>query len=289
MVHNGIEYGDMQLIAEAYDLLKNVAGLDHKQLHEVFTEWNQTDELNSFLIEITADIFRYIDPETTKPLLELIVDAAAQKGTGRWTVQSALELGVSIPTIIAAVNARIMSSIKTERTAASAVLTGPEGKFTGDTQTFVNQVRDALYCSKICSYAQGMALLSAASDAYQYELNLSEISRIWKGGCIIRAGFLNKIKDAFKAEPKLANLLLAPEFRQTILDRQTAWREVISQAAKLGIPVPAFSASLDYFDSYRRANLPQNLTQAQRDYFGAHTYKRVDKPDSESFHTEWTK
>ena len=289
MVHNGIEYGDMQLIAEAYDLLKNVAGLDHKQLHEVFTEWNQTDELNSFLIEITADIFRYIDPETTKPLLELIVDAAAQKGTGRWTVQSALELGVSIPTIIAAVNARIMSSIKTERTAAAAVLTGPEGKFTGDTQTFVNQVRDALYCSKICSYAQGMALLSAASDAYQYELNLSEISRIWKGGCIIRAGFLNKIKDAFKAEPKLANLLLAPEFRQTILDRQTAWREVISQAAKLGIPVPAFSASLDYFDSYRRANLPQNLTQAQRDYFGAHTYKRVDKPDSESFHTEWTK
>ena len=289
MVHNGIEYGDMQLIAEAYDLLKNVAGLDHKQLHEVFTEWNQTDELNSFLIEITADIFRYIDPETTKPLVELIVDAAAQKGTGRWTVQSALELGVSIPTIIAAVNARIMSSIKTERTAASAVLTGPEGKFTGDTQTFVNQVRDALYCSKICSYAQGMALLSAASDAYQYELNLSEISRIWKGGCIIRAGFLNKIKDAFKAEPKLANLLLAPEFRQTILDRQTAWREVISQAAKLGIPVPAFSASLDYFDSYRRANLPQNLTQAQRDYFGAHTYKRVDKPDSESFHTEWTK
>ena len=289
MVHNGIEYGDMQLIAEAYDLLKNVAGLDHKQLHEVFTEWNQTDELNSFLIEITADIFRYIDPETTKPLVELIVDAAAQKGTGRWTVQSALELGVSIPTIIAAVNARIMSSIKTERTAAAAVLTGPEGKFTGDTQTFVNQVRDALYCSKICSYAQGMALLSAASDAYQYELNLSEISRIWKGGCIIRARFLNKIKDAFKAEPKLANLLLAPEFRQTILDRQTAWREVIAQAAKLGIPVPAFSASLDYFDSYRRANLPQNLTQAQRDYFGAHTYKRVDKPDSESFHTEWTK
>lgn len=289
MVHNGIEYGDMQLIAEAYDLLKNVAGLDHKQLHEVFTEWNQTDELNSFLIEITADIFRYIDPETSKPLVELIVDAAAQKGTGRWTVQSALELGVSIPTIIAAVNARIMSSIKTERTAAAAVLTGPEGKFTGDTQTFVNQVRDALYCSKICSYAQGMALLSAASDAYQYELNLSEISRIWKGGCIIRAGFLNKIKDAFKAEPKLSNLLLAPEFRQTILDRQTAWREVISQAAKLGIPVPAFSASLDYFDSYRRANLPQNLTQAQRDYFGAHTYKRVDKPDSESFHTEWTK
>jgi 6-phosphogluconate dehydrogenase len=289
MVHNGIEYGDMQLIAEAYDLLKNVAGLDHKQLHEVFTQWNKTDELNSFLIEITADIFKYIDPETSQPLVELILDAAGQKGTGRWTVQGALELGVSIPTIIAAVNARIISSIKKERVTASAVLTGPTDKFTGDTQVFIDQVRDALYCSKICSYAQGMALLGAASEAYSYNLNLSEISRIWKGGCIIRAGFLNKIKDAFKAEPKLANLLLAPEFRQTILDRQTAWREVISQAAKLGIPVPAFSASLDYFDSYRRASLPQNLTQAQRDYFGAHTYQRVDKPEAEFFHTEWTK
>ncbi len=289
MVHNGIEYGDMQLIAEAYDLLKNVAGLDHNQLHEVFTQWNKTDELNSFLIEITADIFKYIDPETNKPLVEMILDAAGQKGTGRWTVQSALELGVSIPTIIAAVNARIISSIKTERVSASAVLPGPTGKFAGDTQVFIDQVRDALYCSKICSYAQGMALLGAASTAYDYNLNLSETARIWKGGCIIRAGFLNKIKDAFKVDPKLSNLLLAPEFRQTILDRQTAWREVIAQAAKLGIPVPAFSASLDYFDSYRRASLPQNLTQAQRDYFGAHTYKRVDKPDSESFHTEWTK
>jgi 6-phosphogluconate dehydrogenase len=303
MVHNGIEYGDMQLIAEAYDLLKNVAGLDHTQLHQVFSDWNKTDELNSFLIEITADIFKYIDAETNKPLLELILDAAGQKGTGRWTVQGALELGVAIPTIIAAVNARIMSSIKTERVAASAILTGPEGKFTGDVQIFIDQVRDALYCSKICSYAQGMALLGSASEAYGYNLNLSEISRIWKGGCIIRAGFLNKIKDAFKAEPKLPNLLLAPEFRQTILDRQTAWREVIAQAAKLGIPVPAFSASLDYFDSYRRASLPQNLTQAQRDYFGAHTYKRIDSPSlsnpdrtmdkdnkpTDSFHTEWTK
>ncbi len=289
MVHNGIEYGDMQLIAEAYDLLKNVAGLNHQQLHQVFTDWNQTDELNSFLIEITADIFKYIDPETNQPLVELILDAAGQKGTGRWTVQSALELGVSIPTIIAAVNARIISSIKTERVAASSVLTGPEGKFTGDVQTFINQVRDALYCSKICSYAQGMALLGAASDAYKYDLNLSETARIWKGGCIIRAGFLNKIKDAFKVDPKLPNLLLAPEFKQTILDRQSAWREVISQAAQLGIPVPAFSSSLDYFDSYRRSTLPQNLTQAQRDYFGAHTYKRIDKPATDSFHTEWTK
>ena len=285
MVHNGIEYGDMQLIAEAYDLLKNVAGLNHQQLHEVFTAWNQTEELNSFLIEITADIFSYIDPETQQPLVELILDRAGQKGTGRWTVQSALELGVAIPTIIAAVNARIISSIKDERVAASALLTGVEGKFSGDVATFVNQVRDALYCSKICSYAQGMALLNTASTVYSYDLNLSEISRIWKGGCIIRAGFLNKIKSAFKEDPKLPNLLLAPEFRQTILDRQSAWREVIAQAAKLGVPVPAFSASLDYFDSYRRASLPQNLTQAQRDYFGAHTYERVDKPGS--FHTEW--
>jgi 6-phosphogluconate dehydrogenase len=285
MVHNGIEYGDMQLIAEAYDLLKNVLGLDHKELHQVFSDWNKTAELNSFLIEITADIFKYIDKDTNQPLVELIMDAAGQKGTGRWTVQSALELGVPIPTIIAAVNGRIMSSYKAERVAASAILTGPTEKFTGDKATFINQVRDALYCSKICSYAQGMALLSAASSAEKYDLKLGEIARIWKGGCIIRAGFLDSIKKAFDQNPNLANLLLAPEFKQTILDRQSAWREVLIQAARLGIAVPAFSASLDYFDSYRRASLPQNLTQAQRDYFGAHTYERTDKPGS--FHTEW--
>jgi 6-phosphogluconate dehydrogenase len=286
MVHNGIEYGDMQLIAEAYDLLKNVLGLDHKELHQVFSDWNKTAELNSFLIEITADIFKYIDKDTNQPLVELIMDAAGQKGTGRWTVQSALELGVAIPTIIAAVNGRIMSSYKAERVAASAILTGPTEKFTGDKAAFINQVRDALYCSKICSYAQGMALLSAASSAEKYDLKLGEIARIWKGGCIIRAGFLDSIKKAFDQNPNLANLLLAPEFKQTILDRQTAWREVLIQAARLGIAVPAFSASLDYFDSYRRASLPQNLTQAQRDYFGAHTYERTDKPGS--FHTEWS-
>jgi len=287
MVHNGIEYGDMQLIAEAYDLLKNTLGLNHQQLHEVFAEWNTTDELNSFLIEITADIFKKIDRETGTPLVDLIMDAAGQKGTGRWTVMGALEMGVSIPTITAAVNARIMSSIKAERVAASKHLTGPNGKYDGDTQTFINMIRDALYCSKICSYAQGMALLSKASETYNYDLNLAETARIWKGGCIIRAGFLNKITKAFRDDPKLANLLLAPEFIQTILDRQDAWREVIATAAKLGIPVPAFSASLDYFDSYRRDRLPQNLTQAQRDYFGAHTYERVDKPAGEFFHTEW--
>jgi 6-phosphogluconate dehydrogenase len=286
MVHNGIEYGDMQLIAEAYDLLKNALGLDHKQLHEIFAEWNTTDELNSYLIEITADIFTYIDPDINQPLVDKILDAAGQKGTGRWTVQSALELGICIPTMTAAVNARIMSAFKKERVAASEILTGPSGKYEGDTKTFINQIRDALYCSKICSYAQGMALLSAASKAYSYDLNLSETARIWKGGCIIRAGFLNKIKSAFKENPELPNLLLAPEFKQTILDRQDAWREVLSQSAKLGIPVPAFSASLDYFDSYRRDRLPQNLTQAQRDYFGAHTYERIDKEGF--FHTEWT-
>jgi 6-phosphogluconate dehydrogenase len=286
MVHNGIEYGDMQLIAEAYDLLKNVGGLTHLELHEVFSQWNQTDELNSFLIEITADIFKYIDSETQKPLVELILDAAGQKGTGRWTVQSALELGVSIPTIIAAVNARIISSYKQERESAAKILPGPNLAFSGDRSALIDAVRDALYCSKICSYAQGMALLGKASTAYNYNLDLGEIARIWKGGCIIRAGFLNKIKRAYQDNPQLPNLLLSPEFSQTILDRQTAWRETIATAAKMGIAVPAFSASLDYFDSYRRDRLPQNLTQAQRDYFGAHTYERTDKPGT--FHTQWT-
>jgi len=287
MVHNGIEYGDMQLIAEAYDLLKNALGLDHKQLHEVFTEWNTTDELNSFLIEITADIFNFIDPDTNLPLVDVIQDAAGQKGTGRWTVMTALELAVPIPTMIAAVNARIMSFYKPERVAASKQLTGPSGKYEGDTKDFINKIRDALYCSKICSYAQGMALLGKASKEFNYNLSLSETSRIWKGGCIIRAGFLDKIKTAFKDNPNLPNLLLAPEFKQSILDRQEAWREVLAVSNKLGIPVPAFSASLDYFDSYRRDRLPQNLTQAQRDYFGAHTYERTDKQGT--FHTEWTK
>jgi 6-phosphogluconate dehydrogenase len=287
MVHNGIEYGDMQLIAEAYDLMKNVLGLDHTQLHEVFAEWNLTDELNSFLIEITADIFTNLDEETGKPLVELIVDAAGQKGTGRWTVINALEMGVAIPTIGAAVNARILSSIKSERVAASKQLSGPSQRFDGDAKAYVNKIRDALYCSKICSYAQGMALIGAASQRYDYGIDLGETARIWKGGCIIRAGFLNKIKHAYDENPSLANLLLAPEFKQTILDRQSAWREVVSMAANLGIPVPAFSASLDYFDSYRRDRLPQNLTQAQRDYFGAHTYERVDQEGV--FHHEWTK
>jgi 6-phosphogluconate dehydrogenase len=287
MVHNGIEYGDMQLIAEAYDLLKNVSGLSAAQLHEVFSEWNATPELNSYLIEITADVFKKVDADTGLPLVDLIMDAAGQKGTGRWTVTDSLELGVAIPTIIAAVTARIMSSYKTERMEAAQVLTGASGQFDGDAKAFINKVRDALYCSKMCSYAQGMALLSKASQTYGFELDLGECARIWKGGCIIRAGFLNKIKHAFDENPALPNLLLAPEFRQTILDKQEAWREVVATAAKVGIAVPAFSASLDYFDSYRRDRLPQNLTQAQRDYFGAHTYERIDKEGV--FHTEWMK
>ncbi|MBD2578814.1 decarboxylating NADP(+)-dependent phosphogluconate dehydrogenase [Oscillatoria sp. FACHB-1406] len=288
MVHNGIEYGDMQLIAEAYDILKNVVGLNNQELHEVFAEWNASPELNSFLIEITADIFRRVDEETGEHIVDLILDAAGQKGTGRWTVQSALELGVPIPTMYAAVNARIMSAYKEERVAASGQLTKEKAHFDiGDRAEIIDKVRAALYCSKMCSYAQGMALLSKASQAYNYNLNLAECARIWKGGCIIRAGFLDKIKHAFTEDPQLPNLLLAPEFKQTILDRQSAWREVLVAASANGIAVPAFSSSLDYFDSYRRARLPQNLTQAQRDYFGAHTYERIDKPRGEFFHANW--
>ena len=289
MVHNGIEYGDMQLIAEAYDLMKNVLNLSAGELEHVFGQWNRTEELNSFLIEITADIFSRVDPITDKPLIDSILDAAGQKGTGRWTVVSSLELGVPIPTIYAAVNARVMSAYKAERVAAFKEINVPTADFAGDKEEFVNKIKDALYCSKMCSYAQGMALLNKASCEFEFNLNLSEIARIWKGGCIIRAGFLDKIMQAFNNKPDLANLLLAPEFKQSILDRQAAWHEVLSTANQLGIAVPAFSSSLNYFDSYRRANLPQNLTQAQRDYFGAHTYERTDRPRGEFVHTEWTK
>ena len=287
MVHNGIEYGDMQLIAEAYDLLKTGIGMGASELHETFTAWNKT-ELESFLIEITADIFTKMDDRTGEPLVDKILDAAGQKGTGKWTVETAFDLGVAIPTMISAVTARVMSSYKKERVAASKVLTSiTTGKYEGDRAEFINAVRDALYCSKICSYAQGMALLGKASKEYKYELDLAEVARIWKGGCIIRAVFLDKIKQAFKRNPELPNLLVDSDFTQTILSKENAWRLVVQSAAKLGIPIPAFSASLDYFDSYRRDRLPQNLTQAQRDYFGAHTYKRVDDENGEDFHTEW--
>lgn len=287
MVHNGIEYGDMQLIAEAYDLLKKGLGLSNDELHEVFADWNTTDELNSFLIEITADIFRKKDDRTDGYLIDYILDSAGQKGTGRWTVVSSLELGVPIPTIYAAVNARVISGYKDERIAASQELTGVTGKFDGDVKEYIGKIRDALYCSKMCSYAQGMALIAKASAEYNFNINLPEVARIWKGGCIIKAGFLGKINKAFTDNPSLPNLLLAPEFKQSILDRQQAWRDVLILANTLGIPIPAFSASLDYFDSYRCDRLPQNLTQAQRDYFGAHTFERTDTARGEFFHAEW--
>jgi 6-phosphogluconate dehydrogenase len=287
MVHNGIEYGDMQLIAEAYDLLKNVGGLDNKQLKDTLLEWNN-GELKSFLIEITTKVIDLADPDGTgKDLIDVILDKAGQKGTGKWTTQNALDLGVAIPTITAAVDARGLSALKDQRIAASKALTGPMPTVTkGDRKAFINDVRAALYCSKICSYAQGMAMLSAADKEYKFGLHLDEIARIWKAGCIIRAVFLDEIKKSFKEEPGLANLLMAGRFKEAVNSRQDSWRRTISTAIANGIPVPAFSASLAYYDSYRRERLPANLIQAQRDFFGAHTYERIDKPGS--FHTEWS-
>jgi len=286
MVHNGIEYGDMQLIAEAYDLLHRGLGLSAQELHRVFARWNE-GVLSSYLIEITADIFTRLDEETGRPLVDLILDEAEQKGTGRWTSQDALDLGVPTPTINAAVEARILSAYKEERERAAQVLSGPQGRFSGDRETFINAVGDALYAAKVCTYAQGMALLREASRAYGYDLNYGEIARIWRGGCIIRARFLDDVRAAFAEEPDLPNLLLAPFFREAVASRQEAWRTVLQTAIALGIPTPALSASLAYFDGYRSARLPANLIQAQRDYFGAHTYRRVDREGV--FHTEWTR
>jgi 6-phosphogluconate dehydrogenase len=285
MVHNGIEYGDMQLIAEAYDLLYRGLGLSNAELQAVFTRWNE-GVLSSYLIEITAKIFQVVDPESGKPLVDVILDEAQQKGTGKWASQEAFELGVPTPTINAAVEARLLSSLKEQRLAAAQVLGAILGGFSGERQTFIEAVGKALYVAKICSYAQGMSLLQTASHEYGYYLNLAEIARIWRGGCIIRAGFLDDVAAAFLGEPGLPNLLLAPFFRQAMLDNQASWRLVIQQAAAMGIPIPAMSASLGYFDSYRSPRLPANLTQAQRDFFGAHTYQRLDR--SGVFHTEWT-
>jgi 6-phosphogluconate dehydrogenase len=284
MVHNGIEYGDMQLICEAYDLLQNVGGLSTDELHEVFAAWNQGD-LQSYLIEITADIFTRKDPETGKPLVDLILDTAGQKGTGKWTSQNALDVGAPIPTINAAVEARILSAMKAERVAASRVLQGPAGTPPVDRKQLVQQVRQALYAAKVCSYAQGMSLLRLASEEFGFELNLSEISRIWKGGCIIRAALLDRIAQAYRRNPSLANLLVDDSFRAEVQERQGAWRAVIATAVQAGIPCLAMSASLGYFDMYRRERLPANLLQAQRDYFGAHTYQGIDR--EAVFHTEW--
>jgi 6-phosphogluconate dehydrogenase len=285
MIHNGIEYGDMQLIAEAYDILSRVGGFSADELHDIFAEWN-SGELQSFLIEISRDIFAKKDPETGLPLVELILDTAGQKGTGKWTSQNALDLGAAIPTINAAVEARLISALKSERVAASQVLTGPDPSALGvDRTKLVEQVRQALYASKICSYAQGMALLRLASEEYGFSLDLSEMARIWKGGCIIRAQLLDQISRAFRRNQALPNLLVDEEFRSQVDDRQDAWREVVSIAVRAGVPVLAMGGSLGYFDMYRTARLPANLIQAQRDYFGAHTYQRIDREGT--FHTEW--
>ena len=285
MVHNGIEYGDIQLICEAYAILKDIAEMDAAQLAETFAEWNK-GELDSYLIEITSQIFRKIDPETGKPLVDVILDKAGQKGTGIWTLQSAIKQSVVISTINAAVEARVISSRKEERVAASKILPQPKArKFKGDRTRLINAVRDALYASKIVSYAQGMELLRAASSEYKWNLNLSDIATIWRGGCIIRAKFLNRIVEAYQRNPTLHNLLLDRYFTKIIRKTQRNWRVAVSTAIKHGVAVPAFSASIAYFDSYRQARLPANLLQAQRDFFGAHTYQRIDKPGV--FHTEW--
>jgi 6-phosphogluconate dehydrogenase len=286
MVHNGIEYGDMQLIAEAYDLLHRVGGLHTDELREVFEAWNR-GELQSYLIEITAEIFGRADPDTGRPLVDVILDTAGQKGTGKWTSTNALDLGAPIPTINAAVEARLISAMKAERMAASRVLSGPgPSSVRVERGELVQQVREALYAAKICSYAQGMALLRSASEEYGYHLDLAEIARIWKGGCIIRAALLDQISRAYRRNPGLPNLLVDEEFRAQIADRQRSWREVVALAARSGVPALAMSNSLGYFDMYRTERLPANLIQAQRDYFGAHTYQRVDREGV--FHTEWS-
>lgn len=284
MVHNGIEYGCMQLIAETYDIMKNILGLQPKEIGKIFAEWNK-GSLGSYLIEITADIFNKIDAETNQPLVDLILDKAAQKGTGKWTSQNALDLGVPVPTIDAAVEARILSGYKEERVMAAKILFGPAEKFTGDQQNFVSTLQNALYSSEITAYAQGMVLLYRVSQEYNYNLNLSEIAQIWKGGCIIRAKVLDKIKSAYQNNPELPNLLVDPYFADILNKTQTNWRRIVETAVGSGVPVLAMSASLSYFDAYRRESLPANLIQAQRDYFGAHTYQRIDKEGT--FHTHW--
>ncbi|EFM12897.1 6-phosphogluconate dehydrogenase, decarboxylating [Paenibacillus curdlanolyticus YK9] len=285
MVHNGIEYGDMQLICEAYNLLQSVLGLDAKELHEIFTEWNK-GELDSYLIEITADIFSKYDPETGKPMVDVILDSAGQKGTGKWTSQSSLDLGVPLSIITESVFARFLSAMKEERVAASKLLKGPKpAPFQGDKAAFIEAVRKALFASKICSYAQGFAQMRAASDEYSWNLRYGDIAMIFRGGCIIRARFLQNIKDAYDRDPNLSNLLLDPYFQEIVESYQGAWREVVGTAVAQGIPVPSFASAIAYFDSYRTERLPANLLQAQRDYFGAHTFKRLDKEGS--FHHNW--
>ncbi|MDQ8735345.1 NADP-dependent phosphogluconate dehydrogenase [Paenibacillus sp. LHD-38] len=287
MVHNGIEYGDMQLIGEAYHLLKDVLHLNTNELHEIFSEWNR-GELDSYLIEITADIFAKTDPDTGKPMVDVILDSAGQKGTGKWTSQSALDLGVPLSIITESVFARFISAMKEERVAASERLNGPAASsYEGDPKEFIEAVRKALYTSKIASYAQGFAQMRAASDEYKWDLSYGSIAMIFRGGCIIRAGFLQNIKDAYDRDPALKNLFLDEYFKGIVDNYQDAWRNVISIAVTRGIPVPAFSSALAYYDSYRSERLPANLLQAQRDYFGAHTFQRLDQEGS--FHFQWMK
>ena len=287
MIHNGIEYGDMQLIAEAYDILHRGLQLSNTELADIFAEWNR-GELQSYLIEITSHIFTQIDESTGQPLIDLILDEAEQKGTGKWTTQNALDIGVPTPTINAAVESRIISAVKAERLAASQVLPGPQLTIPSERTELINAVREALYLAKICSYAQGMALLHAASREYDYNLQNGEIAAIWRGGCIIRAQFLNRIREAYRRTPDLPNLLLDEGFRADAANRHGALRRVVALATGNGIPVLAFSSALAYYDAYRSARLPANLTQAQRDYFGAHTYQRIDRAQGEYFHTNWT-
>ena len=286
MVHNGIEYGDMQLIAESYAVLKQVLGLSNEALGKVYADWNQ-GELDSYLIAITADIFGKKDPDTGKDMVDIILDRAAQKGTGKWTSQSALDLAVPLPLITESVFARLLSALKDERVAASKQLAGPAPKsFEGDRTAFVESVRRALYLSKIVSYAQGFAQLRAASDAYTWNLPYGTIARIFRAGCIIRARFLQKITDAYARDAALANLLLDPYFRDIAAQYQQALRDVVAAAVQAGVPVPGFASAIAYYDSYRAERLPANLVQAQRDYFGAHTFERIDRPGS--FHADWT-
>ena len=301
MVHNGIEYGDMQMIAEAYALLKDVGGIEPAAMSETFAGWNE-GELSSYLVEITAGILAQVDEDTGRPLVDLILDAAGQKGTGKWTGIDSLMLGAPVTAITEAVFARALSALKAERVAASRVLPGPAPSggsgagvassaadgFDSDAASFAEDVRQALYASKICSYAQGFQLLAMASAEYGWRLDLGAIALMWRGGCIIRAAFLDRIKAAWDEKPDLANLLLAPYFRDAIAGAQGAWRRVVASAVLRGVPVPAFASALAWYDGYRSERLPANLLQAQRDYFGAHTYERIDRPRGEFFHTDWT-
>jgi 6-phosphogluconate dehydrogenase len=286
MVHNGIEYGDMQLIGEAYQLLKDLVGFDNQELYRVFKEWNE-GKLDSYLIEITRDILGFQD-ENGEYVLDKILDTAGQKGTGKWTAVSALEMGIPLTLISEAVNSRFLSALKEERLAASEVLIGPDGALKGNKQTFIQDTHDALYASKIISYAQGFMLLKAAAEEYDWDLSYGGIALLWRGGCIIRSAFLKEINQAFTKNPDLDNLLLDDYFKKEIDNAQAGWRRVVSQAAETGIPVPAISSALAFYDGYRAGRLPANLLQAQRDYFGAHTYERIDKPRGEFFHTDWT-